>query len=597
MRKKMRLLGRAAVMSLMAALLFNGCASAGSAASAGSSQAAVSQAAESSQTAASVTAESSQAAASVTGESSVTAESGAAAENNAAADISLTGSETKVLFDGDKAEISGKGASFSDGVLTISEGGSYVLSGSLNGQVLLETGKEESVTLFLDGLTVCSEKPYAICSVRGKSVNVVLLAGTENHLTVTGAEDDDQSGEASAEDKTEEQEADAALYVKNDLVLSGSGSLAVESAGKAVHAKDTLTVGGGTYDLVSADDALNGKDGVTLTGGTFTVRVTDTEKGKGLTSRGDVTLDGADLKIASSNEGIEGLTITFNSGTYEIHSSDDGINAREKQDTEDERAKQQYNEKVKLNFNGGFVTVDSGGDGLDSNGDIIVNNGTVIVSSAEHDGDNAVDMNGECLVNGGVLLAMGMQGMQEPLSDSSVQKIVTVYLGEMVPAAAEILVKDASGTELLRTSAIKSFNCLQLSLPEFSEGETYTIATGEQTQEVTVGGVNTYAGERSGGFGGHGGFGGRGGFGGPQGGEPGEGFRGPRGGNGEGFQGPQDGEAGEGFRGPRGGNGEGFQGTRDGNGEDFRGPRGSENGEIPQEPQKNAETKESAETQ
>ena len=145
---------------------------------------------------------------------------------------------------------------------------SYMLSGELEGQVLLETDKKEEVTLYLNGVELTSEKAYAIASVKGKTVNVILPAGTENTLTVRGVADDDNA-------QTEEEEADAAIYVKNDLVVSGSGALKITSAGKGIHAKDTLTLADGTIDITSADDAFNGKDGITVDSGIFTVTITD----------------------------------------------------------------------------------------------------------------------------------------------------------------------------------------------------------------------------------------------------------------------------------------------------------------------------------
>ena len=412
---------------------------------------------------------------------------------------------TTVQFDGSNARIDGGGAAFADGVLTISKGGTYVLSGELNGQILLDTNKQAEVTLILSGLQVTSEKPYAICSVAGKQVTVILEEGTKNALNVSGvcAEDDGST------ELTEEQEADAAIYVKNDLVLTGGGSMEIVSAGKAVHSKDTLTAADGSWTLSPADDALNGKDAVTVNGGSYLIQVTDAEEGKGLTSRGDVVLNDGIMKAENCNEGIEGLTITVNGGSWELQTLDDGINAREKQDTEDERAKMMNNEKVHLVFNGGTVVVNAGGDGLDSNGDIVMNGGLVIVSSSEGDGDNAIDMNGDCRIDGGTIVATGMQGMAAPLSDESKQNIITVYFKELVAAGTELSVKDATGDDLLKQAALKSFNCLQISLPEFMTGETYTVSTGSESYEVKVEAVNSSAGERTGGFGGHGGFGGQ----------------------------------------------------------------------------------------
>ena len=535
---KKKYLSRFLAAGMAVSLLLSGCQGgqgAAGVATAGSSDAAVEITADSAGAAGSGSAAGSDSAAAAGSESAAgsaadaegaaSTEASASTENTASADSTasagagavtneevqdLKKTATAVQFDGSGAKINGGGAAFADGVLTISKGGTYVLSGELNGQILLDTNKQAEVTLILSGLQVTSEKPYAICSVAGKQVTVILEDGTRNALNVSGVcAEDDGSAEL-----TEEQEADAAIYVKNDLVLTGSGSMEITSAGKAVHSKDTLTAADGSWTLSPADDALNGKDAVTVNGGSYLIQVTDAEQGKALTSRGDVVLNDGIMKAENCNEGIEGLTITVNGGSWELQTLDDGINAREKQDTEDERAKMMNNEKVHLVFNGGTVVVNAGGDGLDSNGDIEMNGGLVIVSSSEGDGDNAIDMNGDCRINGGTIVATGMQGMAAPLSDESKQNIITVYFKELVAAGTEISVKDAAGDDLLKQAALKSFNCLQISLPEFMTGETYTVGAGSESYEVQIDAVNSSAGERTGGFGGHGGFGGPGGGGG-----------------------------------------------------------------------------------
>lgn len=462
------------------------------------------------------------------------ASSGAQAAGQA---IPIPSGATTVIFDSTGAKINGTGAEFADGILKITQGGDYAVSGTLNGHILIETDKEKEVRLYLNGVEIVSDAPYAIASVKGKSLTVTLAEGTSNTLKVTGTENDVTIPEGT--EATEEQKADAAVYVKNDLILNGTGTLTVESAGKAFHAKDTLTADGGTYAISSADDAVNGKDTVTLNAGTFRVTITDTSEGKGITSQGDVFLNGGEMTVEACSEGIEGLTVAVNGGFWDITSEDDGINAREKYEGDDEQEKerlsQQNNEKVKMVFNGGTVIVNSKGDGLDSNGSIEMNGGEVYVSGAADRGNAAVDMNGEALVNGGIFLAAGMQGMAEPLSDSSAQNIVTVYYETQMEAGTEITVTAADGTECVSWTAPKAFNMLQVSAPGLKTGDQITIKAADDEKKITLSDVNTYEGTAAGGRGGRGGFGGRGGRGGQggfpggQGGFPGDGQQPPEG--------------------------------------------------------------------
>ena len=182
----------------------------------------------------------------------IKAETSAAAASAEAAGTGITADAVSVKLTGTGAEISGAGAEFEDGTLKITKGGTYVLSGRLDGQILLETDKKEEVTLYLNGVEIASEGAYAIASVKGKAVTVILADGTENTLTAKGIADEDNA-------RTEEEEADAAVYVKNDLTVDGTGSLTITSAGKGIHAKDNLVLADGVIDITSADDAFNGK--------------------------------------------------------------------------------------------------------------------------------------------------------------------------------------------------------------------------------------------------------------------------------------------------------------------------------------------------
>ena len=551
---------------LLAVSMMTACAGSQTAQTAAGSSAAVEVT-----TAAADSSSAAEAAADAAGQTSAEENTGTSAENTgtaagkteAAPGTEIPASAVTVKMTGSGAEISGAGAEYADGALKITKGGTYMLSGELEGQVLLETDKKEEVTLYLNGVEITSEKAYAIASVKGKTVNVILPAGTENTLTVRGVADDDNA-------QTEEEEADAAIYVKNDLVVSGSGALKITSAGKGIHAKDTLTLADGTIDITSADDAFNGKDGITVDSGIFTVTITDTEEGKAMTSRGAVTLNDGTMTVAASSEGIEGLSVTVNGGTWDITAADDGVNAREKAETAEttettetaaqetavqetaaqetgaenmpqdggsdsqggqggfgggmppqggfnghdgfggmteeemqaERLKMQYNEKCQIVVNGGTLIVNSQGDGLDSNGDIHINGGEVFVNSMESDGNAALDWNGAGYVDGGSLIAAGMPGMAETLSDESSQNIITVYYEEEIEAGTEVTVKDSDGAVILSWTVPKSFRSLQLSSGDLETDKTYTITAGTVENSVTVSAINTYEGER--GFGGRG---------------------------------------------------------------------------------------------
>ena len=87
-----------------------------------------------------------------------------------------------------------------------------------------------------------------------------------------------------------------------------------------------------------------------------------------------------------------------------------------------------------LTINGGYIYVDTAGDGLDSNGSIYINGGTTIVNGPTNDGNGALDYDSECVIKGGTLISAGSSGMLQSASTNSDNYTMTIvfdYLGLM----------------------------------------------------------------------------------------------------------------------------------------------------------------------
>ncbi len=93
------------------------------------------------------------------------------------------GSATAIALKKDAADISGSGAVFSGGVLTIRQAGTYVFSGALdNGQILIDAGKNDIVRLVLNGVTLRNDTGPAIYAPQSEKVVLILADGTENEV-------------------------------------------------------------------------------------------------------------------------------------------------------------------------------------------------------------------------------------------------------------------------------------------------------------------------------------------------------------------------------------------------------------------------------
>lgn len=230
-----------------------------------------------------------------------------------AAEQAAASSET-ITFSSDKITCSDSDVSIEDNVITISKAGNYTVSGSSeNAQIIIDASDDDEVSLTLSDLTLSCETSAPIYVKKAKQLTVTLEDGSTNYLSTTDefvAIDDNN--------------IDGVIFSKDDLILTGSGSLEIDSPyGHGIVTKDELTVEDGTYTMTCKKHGLSGKDGIRIVNGTFTL---STQK-DGIHTDGDLTIENGDINILESLEGLEGQTITILDGNIDIVSSDDGINA------------------------------------------------------------------------------------------------------------------------------------------------------------------------------------------------------------------------------------------------------------------------------
>lgn len=232
--------------------------------------------------------------------------------------------------------------SISDSTVTISSGGTYILSGSsAQAQIIIDTPDDDKVQLVLSDLTLSCKTSAPIYVRNADKVFITLADGSDNSLSTTGEFV-----------QTDDNNIDAVIFSKEDLTLNGTGSLTITSAyGHGIVSKDDLVVTGGTYTMACAKHGLSGKDSVRILNGTFDLTTTkdgihasndDETLGYIYIAGGDFTICSQDdgmhadsalyiedgtINITESYEGLEGQTITILDGTISIVSSDDGINA------------------------------------------------------------------------------------------------------------------------------------------------------------------------------------------------------------------------------------------------------------------------------
>ena len=147
-----------------------------------------------------------------------------------------------------------------EGGVDITEPGVYRLSGQVaDGSIRVAPATEGDVWLLLDGVSVHNEDGAALTSDGCDKLILTLAEGSVNSLTQGSA-------------TPAEEDNDAAIYVRDDLTINGTGALTIESAWlDGINCRDSLRIVSGDITVSAVDDGLVGKDEVTIGGGTITI--------------------------------------------------------------------------------------------------------------------------------------------------------------------------------------------------------------------------------------------------------------------------------------------------------------------------------------
>ena len=263
---------------------------------------------------------------------------------------------------------------------SITSGGSYTISVDCGG---ITINTNDAVELRLDGATITNSNGPAIYVESAKSVSIVLIG--ENKIVSTTTSD-----------------LDGAIYSKDDLILSGDGSLDIESNYDGIVSKDTLVINSGTYTIKVDDDGIRGKDNVAIVSGTFTIDVSgdgikstnEEESGKGY-----VAIDGGSFTINSVGDSISATTnLVINDGTFNIKTTGNT----------NSNSSKGLKAGTLVEISSGTYTLNNTDDSIHSDGNILINGGSFTIDTD----DDGIHTDGMLEVNDGVFSINGHEGLE-----------------------------------------------------------------------------------------------------------------------------------------------------------------------------------------
>lgn len=448
-------------------------------------------------------------------------------------DAAWSGSDTFVKCeDGNVTIENGTGASYASGKLSITQAGTYVLSGSLDGQVFVQVADTEKVHLVFNGFSLtCADYSPVYCEEADK-VSITLADGTENSVTDTG------SGFVQGTNPGNGRYA-GAIHSKCSLTINGNGSLSVETTYRhGVVSNKNLRIVSGDISVQTAEDGLKGKNSLSARGGT--VRVTadgdglkvseeeDPEKGYLAIEGGDFTVEcggdgldvprlirvtGGTLHVKSGDHALRSLgdveiggdaaleldaysgkddsdakgikaegNVEISGGTLRVTRSFEGIESREgfvkitDGLVELTASDDAISAETFIEVSGGSLFADARGDGLDSNGDLVFSGGTVVVQGPTNNANSVLDCGddgGVIRTDGGFLLAYGSAGQAKYPDATSAQSHLRIE-AELRKGTVYSL-RDGDGNAVCTFVLRQDAQSVCVSASALRSGETYTL--------------------------------------------------------------------------------------------------------------------------
>lgn len=206
----------------------------------------------------------------------------------------------RITLSGSSATCDSTAVSIDGSTITITDEGTYILSGTLDdGMILIDAEETDKIQIVLDNANIHCSNCAALYIRQADKIFITTTSDSQNTLS---------SGDTFV--LLDENNIDGTIFSKSDLTLNGLGTLTVLSpSGHGIVTKDDLVITSGTYNITAAGHGLSGKDSICIANGIF-----------------DITA-GKDGVQSDHEENTEKGFVYLANGTYTITAGGDGFSA------------------------------------------------------------------------------------------------------------------------------------------------------------------------------------------------------------------------------------------------------------------------------
>lgn len=207
-----------------------------------------------------------------------------------------------IYLQGSTAQYSGSGVMVDGSTVTITKGGTYVISGTLDDGSIQVLTDDKKVYLELDNAHVTNSLGAALNVQQAKRITVTTLAGTTNSFTDGGVHEEDRG----------------AIFTNDTIELMGEGVLNITANyAHGIRSDDDIILTSGTVNITSTKSGLHCNDGIEINGGNLFCDA-DTN---GIKTAGYINITGGHSVFIGGNREEKGAiycdgVFTYTGGTF-----------------------------------------------------------------------------------------------------------------------------------------------------------------------------------------------------------------------------------------------------------------------------------------